>query len=654
MLTRSISFANSPFVAKLAPGAKLPIQYRSFEIDRAKVDDKARTIELSFASEHPVERWFGNEVLRVTPEAVDLSRLNEGGALLINHDSDLLVGAVVKARVDGDRVARAVVKFGSSPKASEIFQDVLDGIRTKVSFGYRVNKMVKESEEEGVETFRVTSFTPFEISLVSVPADPTVGIGRDTREFNFELEDMKRSILLDPDPPTAPSGAPPAPPTPAPAKVAAVVIEQARKQARQEEQNRIREINATAERLNHPEVTDMVEEAIASGMTIEAFNARVLESGAFRARPVRPDESGIIGMSDNDIEQYSLVRAILRRGENRPLDGLEREASDEIAKRIGRKPNGFFIPGDVAVRGFCASKKIGSNQRQDLLGELMQLRALTSNVHSAGGALVGTDLQSGSLIELLRNAMFVMQMGARNLTGLVGDVAIPRQTGGATAYWLGQGAALTRTQQVVDQLGLTPHRLAASTAYDKQLLAQGSISVEAFVREDLTSVLALEKDRVAIDGDGTAGEPLGILQTTGLSTLVTFATAAKPLFTDYIQMETNLATSNADRGRLGYLCTPAVRGFSKGNAKINGSGTGGMVWENDMVNGYPAKATNQVPSATSVIFGRWDDLIIADWDGLDVVVDPYSLSLNGQISVVIQTLTDLGIRHPKSFTNSTN
>ena len=127
-----------------------------------------------------------------------------------------------------------------------------------------------------------------------------------------------------------------------------------------------------------------------------------------------------------------------------------------------------------------------------------------------------------------------------------------------------------------------------------------------------------------------------------------FATATKPLFTDFTLLETNLAANNADRGRLGYLVTPGARGWAKGTAKFANTGT--PIWENDTVNGYPARATNQVPTATcTVIFGRWDDLIVADWDGLDVVVDPFSLSLNGQISVVIQTLTDVGIRHAKSF-----
>lgn len=636
--------------------ATLPIQYRTFVVDwdRAGINKENRTIPLAFASETPaVQTYRGRqvrEILDVSARAMDLSQL-VGGPLLVNHDPSLLVGKVMSARVDADRMARAEVKFGKSTMAEEEFQNVQDGTRTSVSFGYQVNEVEELGFVDGMETVHVKSYTPFEISLATFPKDRKVGFGRTENNEQFPVKFMRAQTLLNPEAPTAPPGAPPAAPPPAPSRSS---IEQAVNKARADEQTRIREINAIAEKVNHPDVTDMVETAIVEGTSIDVFRAKVLESDAFRARPVTTAETGHVGASEKELEQYSLARAILRRGENRPLDGIEREFSDEVAKRIGRKPNGFFVPADVTTRSFIDSKKISKGQQQDIMLQLMHFRALTSNVHSAGGALVGTDLLGSSLIELLRNAMFVMQMGARSLTGLVGDVAIPRQTGGATAFWLGQGAALTRTQQVVDQLGLTPHRLAASTAYDKQLLAQASVSVEAFVREDLTSVLALEKDRVAINGTGSAGEPMGIINTTGLSTPVTFGTAAQPLFTDVIKFETNLAASNADRGRLGYLVRPEVRGWLKGTPKFTNTGT--PIWENDMVNGYPARATNQMPSATvnTTIFGRWDDLIVADWDGLDVLVDPYSLGLNGQISVVIQTLTDLGIRHAKSFAISSN
>lgn len=629
---------------------KAGILYQTRAIDKAAVKED-RTVELSFSSEQPVERWFGTETLDHGQASVDLTRLNNGGALLVEHDPSKQVGVVETANIGADRMGRAKVRFGTSSFANEVFEDVKSGIRRLVSVGYRIRNMVLEKEEDGVEHYRATSWMPLELSIVAVPADATVGVGRtgNTDEQEISIINRNMKILLEAQPAGGGGTTPPAPP-PTPEKPpSASILREATRKAREDEQTRIREINAIAEKLNHSEVTELAEEAIRGDMSIDEFRAKVLETGAFNAKPVSSTETGLLGMSDKEVEEYSLVRAIHRRAENRQLDGIEREASDALAKRIKRNPMGFFVPADVAIRGFADSKRLNQNQRQYVME---QVRALTSNVHSAGGALVGTDLMGSSLIELLRNAMFVMQMGARSITGLVGDVAIPRQTGGATAYWLGQGAALTRTQQVVDQLALTPHRLAAATAYDKQLLAQSSTSVEAFVREDLTAILALEKDRVALAGTGTAGEPLGILNTTGLSTPVTFSTAASPLFTEMIKFETNLAANNADRGRLGYLTTPAVRGFLKGWPKFASTGT--PIWENNQVNGYIALATNQVPTATSVIFGRWDDLIIADWDGLDVVVDPYSLSLNGQISVVIQTLTDIGIRHPKSFAKATN
>lgn len=558
------------------------------------------------------------------------------------------------------------MRFGKSARASEILQDVKDGIRRLVSVGYRIKDMFMEAKEGEVETWRASSWEPLELSIVAVPADASVGIGRtgntadelpiniisNPQQMNIRRETNADGVVGGGGTTTTASTAAQTPPAPTAAQTRSIsqaVLEQEKRKARVEEQERIREINALAEKINHTDVWALAEDATIRGTGLDEFRAQVLESDAYRAKPVNPlTESGFIGMSDDEVQQYSLCRAIMRIAEGRPLDGIEREASLAIAKKIKRDPRGFFIPADVAIRGFAESKGLGKNDRQHVLD---QVRALTSNVHSAGGALVGTDLMGSSLIELLRNAMFVMQMGARSLTGLVGDVAIPRQTGGATAYWLSQGAALTRTQQVVDQLALTPHRLAGATAYDKQLLAQASTSVEAFVREDLTAVLALEKDRVAINGSGVMGEPKGILRETGLSTIVTYGTASQPLFIDIIRHETNLATNNADRGRLGYLVTPAVRGWCKGTPKFASTGT--PIWENDMMNGYPAKATNQVPTATPGIFGRWDDLIVADWDGLDVVVDPFSLSLNGQISVVIQTLTDVGIRHPKSFNYGT-
>ena len=153
---------------------------RDLQIDTraAVIDQEKRTVELAFSSETPVERWYGNEVLDHGPKAVRLGRMKQGGALLMDHNTSDQVGVVESVRIDADRTGRAVMRFGKSARAQEIFQDVVDGIRKNVSVGYRVLAAVLESSKDGVETYRITDWEPYEISLVSVPADATVGVGR--------------------------------------------------------------------------------------------------------------------------------------------------------------------------------------------------------------------------------------------------------------------------------------------------------------------------------------------------------------------------------------------------------------------------------------------------------------------------------------------
>src|SRR3989337_1116814 len=181
-------------------------------------------------------------------------------------------------------------------------------------------------------------------------------------------------------------------------------------------------------------------------------------------------------MSAKEKRQYSLLNAIrgmwLQKEGGKPFDGIEREASEAVAKMTGKKPNGFFIPEDIF------------NPRA----------VMQTGDGTKGGFTVGTDVLGGEMIEPLRNKTLIAKLGARQLSGLVGNVAIPRVTGGAIAYWLPETGEVTASEQAFGQLGLTPHRLVGDTAYTKELLMQSSIPVEAFIRDDLMRVLAIAID----------------------------------------------------------------------------------------------------------------------------------------------------------------
>jgi HK97 family phage major capsid protein len=314
--------------------------------------------------------------------------------------------------------------------------------------------------------------------------------------------------------------------------------------------------------------------------------------------------------------------------------GLELEASRAVADKVGKKAQGIYLPMDVMARD------------------------LTAGTNSAGGYTVGTDMMGGSFIDLLRNRMMVMQMGARLMTGLNGNVAIPRQSGGATAYWVAENGAITESGQTFDQVTMSPKTIGALTDISRRLLLQSSVDVEALVRDDLASTIALALDLAAINGSGSSNQPTGILNTSGIGDVAGGTNGLAPTFAHMVELETDVATANADIGALGYLTNAKVRGKLKQTEKA--SSTGQFVWDGNGVNGYNAMVSNQVPSTldkgtstgvcSAIIFGNWNDLIIGQWGaGIDVMVDPYTGGAAGTVRVRAMQDVDIAVRHAASF-----
>jgi len=376
----------------------------------------------------------------------------------------------------------------------------------------------------------------------------------------------------------------------------------------------------------------------------DSFRTEALDSFEGVSR-VDEGTTAEIGMGKKDLSKYSLARAIYLRGMGKALDGIEKEASDAQAKSLHRDADGFFIPEDWSNRSL-----------QEIHGlSTSQVRALAAGNFASAGALIGTDLLAGSLVELLRNKAVVMSLGPTHLGGLVGNVAIPKQVGGATAYWLSEGGSVTASDQSFAQVGLTPHRLVAQTAFDKQLVAQASVSVEAIVRNDIALVMAIKKDLAALTGSGASGEPLGILNTTGVQTVTISGAVTWANILDY---ENKLATANADQtGTPVWLTNPAVRAKLKAAVKVSASTFANFIWGDmtggNTVNGYASYVTNQIGVAGTGAYYLYyfvpSELIVADWAGIDVVVNPFSLDSTGQIRTTVTQWTDIAVRHPAAF-----
>jgi len=244
------------------------------------------------------------------------------------------------------------------------------------------------------------------------------------------------------------------------------------------------------------------------------------------------------------------------------------------------------------------------------------------------------------------------------LTDLNGNIAIPRMTGGATGYWVGEGNAPTESQQAFDQVTLSPNTVAAYTEFSRKLLLQSSMDIEALVRGDLARVLALAIDYAAINGSGSSNQPKGILNQTGIGAVVGGTNGLAPIWSHVVDLETEVAIDNAAIGSLHYLTNTRVRGKLKQTEKA--ASTANFIWsEGGELNGYSTAVSNQVPSnltkgsssgiCSAILFGNFADLLIGMWGGLDIQVNPYSLDTTGSVRVTAFQDCDIAIRHPESF-----
>lgn len=615
----------------IKPGSR---EFRAITVSREAVDEEARTVELAFSSELPYERWWGVEILDHSKSAIRLDRLKAGGPLLMDHDSRDHVGVIESVKIGSDRVGRAVVRFGRSARAEEVFRDVVDGIRRNVSVGYMIHKAVlEETSDDGdqQDKYRVIDWEPFEVSLVAVPADPTVGIGR-------ELDARAHVEFIEPEPESKTEQEYIAMPDPIQnSPVDERAIEQRGAEAAQK---RVTDMLAIGDQFKHYDGPAIAAQMIREGKGPEELKQALLDK--FRSTPLPTSD---IGMTEREAKRFSLVRALaaLANPKERKFQeaaAFEMECSRAVADKIGRAAQGIFVPMDV--------------QRRDL----------TVGTTTAGGHTVATDLLSGSFIEVLRNRLALIRAGATFMDGLVGNIAIPRQTGAATAYWVSESGAPTESQQAFDQVTMSPKTVGAFTDISRKLLLQSSISVEQFVQNDLSRVLGLEIDRVGINGSGTSPEPRGVLNTSGIGSVAGGTNGAAPTWANIVELWSDVATANADFGTTGFLTNSKVVGKLMTTEKASGTAQfvcPGFPDANGLTafGGARAVVSNQVPSnldkgtstgvCSAITFGNWADLIVAMWGALDLTVDPYTGSTSGTVRVVALQDVDVAVRHAESF-----
>lgn len=664
--------------------------------------DGTKSVRVAISSEYPVFRdWSagpGYEVLEHTNQAIDLSMIRNAGPFCVEHNVLNQVGVMSNVTLDPDNVLRGDVRFSRSPEGQNALNDIVDGIRPHISVGYAIKKLKIERTNDGNTTYRVTSWMPYEVSTVSIPADPTVGVGRSgasaDEEYEVEIEDETpegrmtklqsrlAEVLNEIHAETNRSEADPtetdtevnededeedddvSEADDANADTADEVDDEEvnenerglasdeQKADRQQEIETMKDnVTTSVTSATNDDVTAIRNNAteIAKLANEHGFNNRTaewLESGrsaesiakeilAMKSNTRAIETADPVVLTEKESKEYSVVRAMLNAANGR-RDGFEFEVSDEIAKRTGRETLGFFVPTNM---------------------NNVSRTALDSKTAGTGAENVFTE--AGQFIDLLRAKTQIIKLGANVISGLTSKIAMPRQTATAGGQWISEnGSGASQVNMTFDQVTLSPRTLCAPQAYTKQLLMIGTYDVEQLVRNDIAQAFAVLFDAAAINGGGT-NDPLGILGTAGIASASLGTSGSAITYASVIALESAIANANADVSTMAYLTTPKVRGALKTTLK-NPSGTASdFVWsDGDKVNGYTAAISTNVPSnltknsATNlhaVIFGDFSALTLAEFGAMEFIVDPYASKNKGMIELTGLMYGDVAVRTPGSF-----
>lgn len=502
--------------AKALIGTRSEIE---FQIDRgADIDKEARTAWMSIASEEPYERWWGVETLVVSKTAIDDTRLKMGAPLLVDHRTSDQVGVVERYEITPAKKLRILARFSKSARGEEIWQDVLDGIRRCTSVAYLIDEIKLKKSEGDLDFYDVTKWTPLEGSIVAVPADITVGVGRALDPADAAPQPQRTEMTPEEKAKYEAEVR---------AKVEAELRAEAEKKALaaandpatvlKREQDRVSGILAAGEEFKDLGGTDLARELVKDATaTVETFKVRMFEKMRGKQKPTTTAEPGnpSYGSGARQIIRHGTLRAFTK-----PLhftDGSKMEPV-EAAYRSGQWLLATVGNQERAQR-WC---------REHGLAGFLEQRVMTTDVGSAGGFLVPDEMEQ-SIIDL-REAYGLARRLARRRPMASDTKSVPKRTGGVTAYFINEdNDGVTASDKGWGQVNFVAKLLGALSLISSSLEEDAIIDVVDDLAQEQAYAFAAKEDACWLIGDGTStyGGMVGLLTLFNGATYASGITAA--------------------------------------------------------------------------------------------------------------------------------
>jgi len=621
---------------------KILLRECSFEIvtdkgcDEEGKECEKKTVRASISSETPYWRDFmwdqvqkewitGYEVLGHGEGEVDFSRCKDGLVIQDTHHGDQ-IGLMDSPKVENGKIC-GDIRFCSDKRSQCIAKDACDGIRRNMSVGYFVNKYKLVGEQDNKPVYRAVSWTPYEASFVNCPADTGVGVGRSQETKPAAKPAVhKETKTMDP-------------------KQIVECFRLAR--AGNVEHGEVKELIESGKTFD--EVREILEGKVEAFQKSEAErHEKELKEAKASSKPAVPAYAGKGAVLDDgarrEIEKRYSVSNVLRSLAGEKVDiGFEREISEEISKRTGKKAQGLYLPDCV---------------RSLRSGEMFGVDNVQSHIAGDGRNVVDDVLMTGSFIDALRDTLVLSKLGMTTLGGLEGDITIPKGGLVQAAWNTAEDGDASKTNPTMGQIKASPKTGGAYVDITRKLLMQASIDVKAFVTRELVYSVAHLLESAAFATGEVTGAPTGLVRQ--ITQTVNFVQNA-PTKAKILEMITKIEEANASGGRMAFCGRPSIWALlgqtldyktivGSGDANVGGVTSGKYLLDtaSNTCEGYAFEKSNIAP-AKSLIFGDWTQLMLCLWSGTDLIVDQYSQCTKGALRVVALQDADFIVRQPTAF-----
>ncbi|MGR4049048.1 phage major capsid protein [Kosakonia cowanii] len=591
------------------------------------INTESRTIEVAFCSETPVEREINgqiyNEILLCGSSNADLTRLNNNGAVLFNHNRDDLIGAVVNARIDADRVGRATLRISST--ANDEWEMIQEGVLTHISIGYNINDYQIDDNN-----IYVTNYEIYEISLVTVPADPTVGVGR-SMDSQLEMKSLNKE---------------------------GETIQEGQMDMDNPESEKESIVDSTEE------VNETVEEALVEPSVehAEEIKQELSDEELLEIISNRPDllnkVHGEEPESINSTEDTERVRELEALGKVLNIDvseAIEKGISISDFKRqlndIKKTPNHDKDINKMENKNLLKDmvRAIRTGDKASLegyeFGKNGYVRAVVSatNTTTAAGA-VADDLQDQYIPELLK----ISALGELNTTvysGLMGrgNLSIPKAAGVAPVFkFYGEAEAQVDSIASFTKVTLTPKAFGGSIPLSRTAILTAP-NIESFVQSELMRYAAQGLEQNVMD-KVVAAAPVHTVATAGTITLADVQTAIAKLASANVDMRNVKAVMNGKT--LSALRQVAVLDNTAAKAMVEGYRAVEM-WLADEVR----VVVSEFVADGEILMGDFSNVIIANWEGQEVDFDDTTYRSSNTIVYRVWDYSDIALAHDEAFVN---